>query len=252
MIALPLPFLTFVLAVVAGVLVSRQDFGAAQARFFFVAFFVVIAAASLLVGLRFGYGYDRLMTVQRALPLFIGPCLYLGFANLATSEDNTRRLATLHLGAALALAMLPAFLPDAAFGADWLIGASYLCYAILLLGVWRRGPNHLIRARLETAGQFTRWAACGSGFLLVILVFDTVIAISFARDQGGAAIALISYGATLMTALLLLVIFTLATQRVSRRIPAMADPAPTRDTQAIVDAAQTLGKRWLRTVRVSA
>lgn len=123
-IAFPLPFLTFLLASVAAVLIARQDFGAVPARDFFVAFFAVTAPGGLLAGLRFGTGHHRPSALQRAIPLSIGPCLYLGFASPTTSEDGTRRLAAVHLGSALVLAFLPQFVPSALAVFDALIGAS--------------------------------------------------------------------------------------------------------------------------------
>jgi AraC-like DNA-binding protein len=240
MIAFPLPFLTLFLAAVAGALVWRQDFGPTQARLFFVAFFVVAAFGSLVVGLRFGYGFEQLRPIQRAVPLFFGPLLYLGFASQTTSGERVGRLAVLHLGVAFAIAMLPAFLPGAAPGFDWLIGLSYAAYAAMLLLIWRKGPNAMMRARLEIAGQLARWAGLAGGFLLVILVFDTSIALNFARNEGDQAVAMISYGAIVTAALLLGVIFS-AAKRSERQRVATAVPRPhDHDTAQIIAAAQDI------------
>lgn len=90
----------------------------------------------------------------------------------------------------------------------------------------------MIRARLQIAGQLAGWAAVGAGLLLVMLLFDTIIAIRFARHRGDDAVALISCGAALMTALLVLVILAAVPRAV--RFPATAgarhrpDPARCR------------------------
>lgn len=240
MAVLPLPFMTFVLAVMAAILISRQSLGADQARFFFAGFFVMVAGASLLIGLRFGYGLDQLVALQRVLPLFIGPLLYLGFASLATEEEKVPKLAALHLGIALAFTVLPPLFGGAAIMADWLIALSYLVYATLLWRVWRRGPNELIRARLENAGRITRWSGVAAGFLGVVFLFDTVIAVFFASDRRTDAVALISTGAVLMAVLLAFVIFVMASG--SERPRASTGPLrrPSHDPARILDAAEDL------------
>jgi AraC-like DNA-binding protein len=94
MLALPLPILTFVLSAVACVLVWRINFGNPLARGLFTAVFVLIAAGTLLVGLRFGYGVDRFIALQRIIPLFVGPVIYLGFLALMHPPEALWRKGT--------------------------------------------------------------------------------------------------------------------------------------------------------------
>ncbi|MGB3315709.1 MAG: AraC family transcriptional regulator [Albidovulum sp.] len=233
LIALPLPLLAFCLSAAAFAMVLRRDFGVPSARAFFAAFFAVIALGGLLVGLRFGYGIIGLVPLQRALPLLAGPLLYLGFISFQRTEDRLRKPAIGHLGLALAIGLMPQILPAARDVFDWFIGLSYAGYTALLLALWRGGPNQMIRARLESADWLSRMAGWGAGFLMIFLVFDTAIAVAFARDRGALAVTLISYGSIVLMALLLFAIATLS----ARPKPA---PAPPTRSENEIQAMATL------------
>jgi len=198
MTALPLPIVTFVLAVVAGALVARRSFGVAAARVLFVAFFAVMACGSLMVGLRFGYGVEALVPVQRVLPLFGGPILYLGFAVLSVPQARARRRMAIHLGAAVALAVLLHLLAARFIGTDAILAASSLVYGVLIFGLWARGPNHLRRARLEAVPGLRVGMLVSAGFLVVTALLDSAIALSFALQGEGAAMQLISVASTVL------------------------------------------------------
>jgi len=96
--ALPLPILTFLFCLVACVLVWRLDLGNRLARTLFTAVFGLIATATLLIGLRFGYGFEKLIVIQRVIPLFIGPTIYLGFLSLTRSPAEIRPKARVRSG----------------------------------------------------------------------------------------------------------------------------------------------------------
>ncbi|MCK0148997.1 hypothetical protein MWU54_03095 [Marivita sp. S6314] len=92
----PLPILTFLLSTVASGLIWRADLGQVWATRFFAAFFAVLALGALMVGLRFGYGVDQFIPLQRALPLFAGPLVYLGFSCFAHGDENVAGRAARH------------------------------------------------------------------------------------------------------------------------------------------------------------
>jgi AraC-like DNA-binding protein len=207
---LPLSFLSALLAVIAGVLVARQAFGVRAAQGFLAGFFGLVAVASVLVGLRFGYGWDGVRSLQPILPLFFGPVLYLGFRSLVVEPERLPRLAALHLGVALALGLMPVIAPVPQVVPDWSIAASYLVYAGLLARLWRGGADGMVRARLEIAARAARWAGLAAAFLCLLLVFDSLIAVFLARQQTEGAVAIISAGALMTAAMLAVVVLRLA------------------------------------------
>lgn len=206
LISVPLPLVTFVLSLVAAAVILTRDFAARQARFFFAAVFALTAFGDLLVGLRFGYGYEGLLRVQRAVPFFAGPLIYLGFAAYTVDGAALRRRAMGHLGLALALPLLTPLVMVLSGILDVLIGLSYLGYAGLLLAIWWAGPNGLIRAPLDRAGQLARWVLVGAVALVVLFALDSVIAVSLALGHEGQAAKVISYAAIAAIAVPLLVI----------------------------------------------
>lgn len=227
MLVLPLPMLSFLLATTACVLAWKLDLGLRIARDLFVTFFAVIAAGSLMVGLRFGYGIDALIPIQRMVPLFVGPLLYLGFAVLALSQPWRIRLTILHLAVAFLLAIaVPATLGRIT-DMDTIIAASYCFYILLILRLWWHGPNHLRFARLEFAVGLRHWMLAACAFLLVFLLIDAAIALSFIRHQDATAVRLISYGSLILILALVTSIVIVARKtanRHNRSAPPIADP----------------------------
>ncbi len=243
MALVPIPFVTAALALVAAALVLRHDFGAAPARGWFAAFFTITALGAALSGLRFGYGIERMSALRGVVPLFVAPVLYLGFLSLALPPEQLRRHAAAHLGASAAAAVLALSAIEGSPVVDLLIGASFLVHALLLLRLWRAGPNVLAFARLEAAGRLNLWSAGVAGFLLVNLLFDTVIAGLFAGRRPGLAVNLIAGGAVLMAALAALAIVGLSRPPPQPSARAQKPRAGERDDGPILAAAEELMRR---------
>ena len=195
--ALPLPLLTFVLCAVACALVWRIDPGSALARRFFTAVFALLAAIMLMIGLRFGYGIEGLVPVQRALPLFVGPAIWLGFLALTRPPDAMGRPALLHLGAAALLALLPQVLPPARALFDLMLASSYLVYAALVVRLWRGGADALPLAPLGMVPGLRTWMPCAAAMLAIMALFDLAIAASFALARPDDAVRLVALGSVL-------------------------------------------------------
>ena len=183
---------------VAGGWVGRQDFGVGATRKLLGGFLAVIALGSFLGGLRCGYEIERFVPLQRALPLFAGPLVYLGFATLARPEPEARRQTVLHLAVAAGVAVMLPLVLDGWSGSDWAIGVSYLVYAALILRLWRRGENGIPLAPLRLVRRVRLAMLLAAVFLLVSLVGDSAIAVSFALNRQDDAMTMISYGALLM------------------------------------------------------
>lgn len=211
MLVLPLPILTFFLAAIVCVLVWRLDLGHSLARVLFAGLFAVIAVAALLVGLRFGYKFEQFAPVQRILPLFIGPCLYLGFAVLSLPAGRVQRAMAVHFGVAGLAALLPQLTAQYRVGYDAVIALSYLFYSVALVVLWRKGSDHLVHARLEITGKLRRWILVGVALLALMLIVDIAIAFNFATRRRDDAITLISYGSMITIGLLIVVIVALST-----------------------------------------
>lgn len=235
LIAIPLPILSALLCAVISVLVLRLDLGSTRTPKILSVLFGILALESLLVALRFGYGVESFVALQRILPLLVGPLLYLAFSSLAVAPDQFARLMFVHLGAVVIIAIGFQLLSPWLGPLDWVISASYLFYAVALLLMWRKGPDHLIQAHLNVArgvGHCMLWSV---GFLMLLLVLDSAIAVSFAMQDGGRALTLISYGSILLLPLLMLLFVFLPkalANRPQRPRPSATDDADTARLEA--------------------
>lgn len=229
LVSFPLPMLTALLCSVLAILVWRLELGPVRANALFSAFFAVGAVSSYFVALRFGYGFDALIPLQRSLPLFLAPLLYLGFVSMTVEKRDLVRLLLVHLGAPVVALGLIGLLTEDPGVFDWLISISYAVYAFALYRVWRKGPDALIFARVDTTRSLSNWILRGIGFLVFLLVLDTAIALDFALNRGSNAVSLISYGAVPLILLLLAALVTLPLM-VSRS-RATAQPVPEAGTE---------------------
>ena len=242
MTSIPLPMLSALLCLAVAAIMLRLDLGRRAASQFFAALFVVFAVEAVLVGLRFGYGVEQLIMLQGMLPLFVGPLMYLGFLSLSLEGTALRRAALLHLGMAVVINVV-ILLPVVSLTAkDVAIVGSYVTYLTLLILFWRKGPDHLIHARLDIAPHITRWMLSAAGLLAVILLMDTAIALSFAAGQGTRAASMISYGSMVLIVVLLVILATLPSLMAARAAPPPkpAQTAPEDEHTQVVTAARAL------------
>lgn len=209
LVKFPLPMLTALLFCVIATLVWRLELGVRRAAAIFFALFTLCAVEALLVGLRFGYGIETLIPVQRTLPLLLGPLMYLGFAALTVDVRTFRKTMAYHLAAPIiVLAVFWLFVEDLR-ALDWVFSASYLFYSVALFLLWRKGPDVLTYARLEVTRSLSNWILRGIGLLVFILALDATIALDFALNQGANVAALISYGTAPLIVILLAVLVKL-------------------------------------------
>jgi AraC-like DNA-binding protein len=202
----PVPMLTALLCCVVALRVVRLELGARRASYTFSALFGLCA---VLVGLRFGYGVDALIGVQRVLPLFLGPMMFLGFYSLTISRRNYVRTVVLHLGAPIVGMGVFLVLVDNLRHLDWIISASYVAYLGALFMLWRRGSDNLIYARVNVAHGLSNWMLRAMGVLVFVFTLDTAIALDFALNGGAHVTALISYGTIPIVVVLFAALMTL-------------------------------------------
>ena len=233
LIAFPLHFLLALLWAVIAVLALRLDLATRRTPLLFCGLFVVFALESFLVGLRFGYGVTGLVVVQRALPLLVGPLMYLGFASLAVPSEPFRRMLMGHLGAVGVLLIGFQIAPSQFENFDWVIAASYGFYAVALLLLWRKGSDHLIFAHLSVTRAVRLWMLGGVGFLLMLLVMDTAIAVSFALNQSGRALSIISLGSLLLIPLLVALFLVVPKFSIPRTVAAREAVSGDLDANAL-------------------
>ncbi|WP_299818806.1 AraC family transcriptional regulator [uncultured Roseibium sp.] len=232
LVSFPLPMLTALLCSVLAILVWRLELGPVRANALFSAFFGLGAVSSYFVALRFGYGFDALIPLQRTLPLFMAPLLYLGFASMTVEKRELAGSLLFHLGAPFIAMGLFWLLAEDLKALDWLISASYAVYALALYLLWRKGPDALIFARVDMTRSLSNWILRGVGFLIFLLFLDTAIAVDFAVNRGSNVVRLISYGTVPLILLLLAALVTLPLVFSRSRVTAQALPAPdAEDTQ---------------------
>ncbi len=213
----PLPMLTALLCGVLAVLVWRSELGIARASAAFSALFALCMFQALLVGLRFGYGITTFIPLQRMLPLFLGPLMYLCFAAMTVGTRGFALMVAAHVGGAMIALILFWFLVADLRHLDWFIGASYLFYAVALYALWRRGPDALICARVDVAERLSNWCLRASVLLIFIFILDTTIALDFALNRGAHASALISYGTAPLIAVLFALLIAVSAMTVRSR-----------------------------------
>ena len=147
-LVLPLSILTALLGGAIAALILRLDRVSRSATVLFAFLFALLSFSSLLVRLRFGYGLEQLVLIQRTLPLLVGPWLYFGFAAFMMPKERFSRVVLLHLSIASIVIAIVLLSPKPIYALDWVITLSYLFYFVAL---WRRGPDYLIHAYFDVS-----------------------------------------------------------------------------------------------------
>lgn len=201
-ISVPLPLFLTGLAAIFGVMVLTRAWLPGPAKALFTALAGLIAVETILVALRFAYQVDAVLVVQRLLPFWIGPLIYLGYFALSDRAARLQTALLLHLGCAAAATAVVAAVPTVRVALDLMIGLSYAIYALLLLRLWRGGPDRLSQLAVAHVGFMRRLILIGVGLLVITCVMDTLIAIDFARNEGANVGWLLSLASLVMIAML--------------------------------------------------
>ncbi|WP_187432201.1 hypothetical protein ROLI_018850 [Roseobacter fucihabitans] len=210
MISIPLPLFLTLCAALMGLLILTRPWLMRGAKTFFVALVGVIMVETILVALRFAYQIEGVLVLQRLLPFWIGPLLYLGFVTLSDHSDVLARTVLKHLGVALALSTITAAIPQTRIALDLMIGLSYAAYAILLMRLWRGGPDRLSHLAVAHVPKMRRLMLLGIMLLAITCVMDAVIAVDFARNQGENVSRLLSFGSLALITLFAGAVFWVA------------------------------------------
>ncbi|MHA7773233.1 helix-turn-helix transcriptional regulator [Roseibium sp. M-1] len=215
MISIPVSFLlaaAFLGLAVAAIawrplpMISRTLFGLLLA---------LLALEAGLVGLRFAFGVTELLAVQRLLPVWIAPLVFLAFAVLIAGRERATRLILVNGVAAVAVSVamyapvpvsVAMYAPVPVFWyVDALIAASYAVYGLLLLRIWLGGPDRFSEAPTALTGLLHKLLLTAILVMAASLATDALIALLFAQQRVEAAAKLISYASLvfLVTALAL-------------------------------------------------
>lgn len=229
--SIPLPFLTAIVALAFAARIATLRSTPLLSRMSLCLLFVVFTAESLLAGVRFGYGYEGLIALQRLLPFFVGPLAWLGF--VGQTRPIPPSTVALHIGGGVLLCAIALWVNSTGrFDLiEVLITASYLVYISLLVRLWRQGPDALA---LLPLGQSTRqhyWLGGLTGLLIFILFLDGAIAIAFYLGRGDLAGAIIFVAsAPLLAGALIFAVIKLTAAEARHKPKASADLMDQIDT----------------------
>lgn len=211
MINFPLPVLTALLCCVIAIFVWRLNLGIKRVSNTFAWLFILCAAEAFLVALRFGYGAEQFIWLQRILPLLLGPMIYLGFYAATVEAKTFTRSMAFHLSAPIFILAIFWIFSVHMHELDWVISASYILYALLLLKLWRKGPDALSFVRVDITQSLSNWMLRGLMLIVFVLVLDTAIALDFVLNKGANVPQLISYGSVPLIILLIAALIALPT-----------------------------------------
>jgi AraC-like DNA-binding protein len=209
-LTLPLPIVTFILALFATALVWRLELGNRLAHRLLISAFVLMCLGTLLIALRFGYGIEQFILIQRIVPLFIAPLIAFGFAAFFWPADRVKRWVFIHWGFVCVFVVILQVFPKYLTAYDVTIGLTHLMAIAALVYMWRLGADRMGFAPLGLGNVLRRWIVLAAISLAVIMVFETSIAISFAMQRMDTALKLVSYGSVflLISTLIAIVVFS--------------------------------------------
>ena len=204
LLTLPLPFVTALITAVIAVAIMIGKTGNAHSRLCFSLLFAVFSLQTVLVGVRFGYGFDGFAMLQRSLPFAVGPLIFLGFRSLADPNGPGSAAIALHGGAAavaiasvtaLPLLIDPESLPPLGqYAVDLLVSVFFLVYILLLVLLYRRGPDAFEAVGLGGVASLRAWLLAAVVLMIVMLAIDSVIALDFLLSGGRSAASMIALG----------------------------------------------------------
>ncbi len=216
MLFVPLPFVVALLLLVplATAWRNRDETGDNRA---FLALIGLCILQSILLGLRWGYGWDNLRFVLPMLASCLPPLVFLSFSSL-TGRRQTGRIVWIHAIPALVAGLLVLAAPDLIDGA---LIALFVGYAIALFILGRSGPDGLDEARLDDATGAHQALLLAAVSLCVSALLDLTVLLDLSWSRGENVRNIVTFGNLLM---LFLIGFT---AMVAARSGAPAEPQAT-------------------------
>lgn len=204
MLFVPVSFLATLLLLGFGWRLWRGREPGAPAAPLFVWLVAVNALQSVLLGLRWGYGWQAVQPFMVVLASVIPPLSWLAFRGLGGRGQAWSRADALHAlpPVAVAVQWCLAWLGLRSWGMDFTIILTFAGYGVALLRMASSGPDGLVASRLDgvlmshRSLQLTGWALIGSAFS------DVLISMDFAWGVGQHAPAVVSGFMTLIVLVL--------------------------------------------------
>ncbi len=186
--SLPLPFVVALLLAILFVTLARRD--AAEANGPFLALIATCTLASILLGLRWGYGIEQAHYAVPVLAAAVPPLVYASFGTLIFRRAEWR-LATLwpHALPIVAVGLLVALWRPLI---DAVLIAIYLGYAAALLWFAGASPNALGRSRFDGAVPAHRALQLSAVALIGSAMIDVIVALDFEWAHGAHASSVIA------------------------------------------------------------
>ncbi|MDW3222178.1 MAG: AraC family transcriptional regulator [Paracoccaceae bacterium] len=216
-----------------------------RAKILFATLAVLMIVETVLVSLRFAYQIGSVLALQRLLPFWIGPLLYLGYVALSDRAERMQMIMLGHLSCAAVINIVIASIPQTRVALDLLIGLSYATYAVFLMRLWRGGPDLLSQLPVAHIPKMRRLLLLGVLLLAVTCVMDTVIAVDFARNAGENVSRLLSIGSAILILSFCIAAFWVA--RAPKHIPLGVRAPEDQDTAILRQATRFLHESRLFT-----
>ena len=187
------------------------------ARGMFAGLFCLMAIEASLVGMRFAYGHFEFLAVQRVLPVWVAPGIYLAFCALTVPMTAFGRRVLFHglIALAVTVAMfVPVPLPGYV---DALIAASYMIYTLALIRLWLEGADRFSEAPTALGGFLHRLLLIAIFAMAATLFVDVWIALLFAQARQDAAARAVSAASLFfLAAAIILVLMSLRSRKTKR------------------------------------
>lgn len=199
MIFIPIPFVVALFLIVIMIQKVRRMENLSVSDWFFIALMSIYALQSVLIGLRWGYYILEVMPLQVVLAPLIATFAFLAFQSLTDNPHQTSPWQALHLIPALLIGLC-LFINRELLGS--LIPITFLAYGIALLIMAWRGPDILVKSRLD--GVVLSYKALWITSIALFLSAISEVVINFAIEiMQEAYIGLIISGFNTLTLIML-------------------------------------------------
>lgn len=219
--SVPIPFVVALLLLILGVRAWRAS-DDRRGQLWFIALLLSCLLHAVVVGLRWGYGWSGLAPVQSLLAAVLPPLLWLSFSRLRADGTSSAGVLLCHaLGPVLVASIWCLYSP----WVDPLLSLLYLGYGLVLLFTARRGPDALLRSRLDAVATTQHLLIAAAVALLSFAAGDIYIALRLAVDDVDHAVGAIGVAHLMLVLLLGWVAVGLGTGQAEEESAASANPS---------------------------
>ncbi|MCG7393364.1 AraC family transcriptional regulator [Microvirga sp. ACRRW] len=190
MLSLPLPFVVALLLLILLGQMLRHPLETRASRLF-LALLSAYAVQSLIVGLRWGYGWTWILPLQSVLAALLAPLAWLCFRALVHEDLNRKVAIWLHGLPVACVLLLVALWPE---GIDLVLIATFLGYGLALARLARKGPDALSRASFEGAVSTSSALWATAVMLLLSAMLEVIVALDLTWSGGAYAAMAVGIG----------------------------------------------------------